>query len=137
MLQPVQKDHELCCPSCGCVLAQIDEEIHEKAEKYTIPTSLNILILGEALSSKGKIRNPQEVYENNVRQNLINLTQKFGLPERFVIETLNELKRKKRGFRSEYAYINELLKILSKDENYIHIHKMRAIKARYESILNH
>lgn len=137
MLRPIQAEHESCCPNCGCVLGQI-EESNEMTNKSSIPISTNMFLLGSALENTKKyiIKTPQVVFEENVLRNITNLVQKFGLPDRFVIETFNELKRKKRGLRSENAYIKQLLQILAKDENYIHIHKYRAIKTRYESILN-
>lgn len=139
MLQPIQKDHESCCPNCGCVLSTINELPNESQDKPIIPYSVDILLLGSALDKnvkKSYNRTPKDYYEENALKHLENICIKFNLPSKFAIETYQEMKRKNRGFRSENEPVKQLLKILSKDENYIHIKKYKAIKARYESIIN-
>ena len=78
--------------------------------------------------------NPQQVFEENIARLLYSITAKYSLPERFAIEAYEELKRKKSKFRSENDAIKVLIKILSKDENYIHNKQLRMIKARYEKV---
>jgi hypothetical protein len=136
MLTPIQKEHEICCPSCGCVLAEIND-YQEKSEKPLIPPSLNMLFLGSAMVNTEYAFNKtaQQVHEERTLRQLNHIIKEFALPDRFVIETFTELKRKKSGFQSEKKPIKQLLQILSKDENYYHIHKMRAIKERYKTIL--
>lgn len=131
----IQKEHEILCGNCGCVLGQV-EEIPEITIKPTITQSINVQILGSALTSfaKKQYRDPQQVREDNVRQQLLNIIKHYNLPERLAIETFNQLKKNKRGFQSQKEPIKQLLKIMAKDENYIHIHKMRAIKSRYENL---
>jgi hypothetical protein len=136
MLQPIQKDHEIMCPSCGCVLRDVSDS--QEMQKPTPTHSIDVFFLGSALEKSVQyafLKNPQQVYEERVLRQLIDITKEFALPERLANETFKELKRKRRGFRSESLPIKQLLRILSKDENYLHIHKMRAIKAKYESIL--
>ena len=136
MLQPIQKDHELVCPGCGCVL-QNTIESNNIPENEIIPTmSLNIHLLGSALEKNVKYAYPrtsQQSREEQVLRQLEHITKKYDLPSRFALETFNQLKRKNRGFWSETEPIKQLIKILSKDENYFHIKKLQKIKARYEN----
>lgn len=135
MLEPIQKDHELLCPGCGCVLRNIDESHNEKYEKSPIPPSVEVYLLGSALESNVKYsfrRTPQQGYEERVLRQLLNITKNYAIPDSIAYSTFNEMKKKNRGFRSETEPVKQLLRVLSKDENYIYIHKMRAIKARYE-----
>lgn len=136
-LQPIQKDHELCCPSCGCVLDTILEPHSELPNtKYS---SLNMALLGSALDKNVKFAYPrtrQQAKEEEVLRKLINITKQYSLPEVLAHDTYKELKRKNRGFWSEKEPIKQLIKILSKDDNYIYIHKLRLIKARYEKTLS-
>ena len=136
LLGVVQKEHELICKSCGCVLGEvpIQEEASEKS--FTLP-SVNVVLLGSALEKNVKYRQArtrEQFHEERVLQNLINVTKQYSLPEIFAYETFNKLKKNKRGFRSKTEPLNQLLKILSIDDNYIYIHKMRAIKARKDEI---
>lgn len=138
MLQPIQKEHEVVCPGCGCVLGEVHEP--QVQIETTIKPSVDMMLLGSALESNVKIsqwRTPQQVYEEKVLRFLVYFTKKYSLPEAFAIQTFNELKRKKKGFRSENYNIpiKQLIQILSKDDNYIYIKTLRAIKAKYESII--
>jgi len=137
MLQPVLKEHELICPGCGCVLKNVEEPTYEGQQKSTIPSSLNVFLLGSALEKNVKYhfqRSREQIYEERVLRGLLDVTKEFALPDRFAYATFNQLKRKKSGFRSKHEPIKELLLILSKDENYIYFPKMRAIKSKYENI---
>lgn len=139
MLHPIQKDHESCCPNCGCVLGTVEEYDDEVIKSPIVKqSSINILLLGTAVNNiKSNYRkSPQEVYEQNIIRNLDSIVKKFDLPQRFVLETFKEMKRKNRGFRSEYEYVKQLIKILSRDENYEQIHKLKKIKAWYEKFSN-
>lgn len=136
MFHPVQKDHELCCSNCGCVIGTIQEPIQE-IQKQTV--SVDLLLLGSALNNNVKHsygRTRQQLREETTLKLLESLCDKFGLPEIFAIETFQVMKRNKRGFQSEYEYVKQLIKILSKDENYLHIHKLRMLKAWYEKTTN-
>ena len=138
MLRPIQRDHELICPcGCGCVLQNVEESIHDQQEKQTIPPSLNVFLLGSALDNNVKYhfnRDRNQIHQENVLRKLLDITKEYVLPDRFAYATFNQLKRNKKGFWSEKEPIKQLLLILSKDENYIYFPKMRAIKARYESV---
>jgi len=133
----IQKDHELVCSGCGCVLGEVEEQ--PQFERSTIPMSLNILLLGGALShnvKSGYARSSRQADEERILRKLYSIVKHYSLPERFATETFSELKRKNRGFRSETEYLKQLIKILSKDDNYPYQNKMRLIKQRYESIIN-
>lgn len=137
MLQPINKDNELICPNCACVLGLLNE--YPESEKSTINPSLNMFLLGSAIQNNTKYyfrKTPQMVYEERALRKLVDITKEFALPDRLAYETFNQLKRKKRGFRSETEPIKQLILLLSRDENYIHIHKMRAIKSKYEISVN-
>jgi len=137
MLQPIQKEHELVCPGCGCVLKNIEESTYDEQQKSTIPPSLNVFLLGSALEKNVKYhfqRSREQIYEERVLRGLLDVTKEFALPDRFAYATFNQLKRKRFGFRSKREPLKQLLLILSKDENYIYFPKMRAIKVRYESL---
>ena len=137
MLRLVQKDHELCCPNCGCVVGTNQESNDLPIEKPLVTTSFNLMFLGSALEKNVKTRtwkSPHQVFEENIARLLYSITTKYGLPERFAIESFNELRRKKSKFRSENDAIKILIKILSKDENYQHNKQLRMIKARYEKV---
>lgn len=138
MSSPIQKEHELICPcGCGCVVKVIEEAPNQEIPKNPV-ISFNQFLLGSALVKNVKYAQPRsdrQVNEENVLRRLLSTCTEFDLPERFAFETLRHLQRKNRGFRSESEPIKQLLKILSKDENYLHINKMRAIKARYAEIL--
>ena len=136
MSNTIQKDHEICCKNCGCVLATIEDYSHSFSDDFVIPRSIDMALLGSAIN-KTKFRDPKLVYEERALFRLSDLVRKFDLPERFAIETINEMKRKKSGFRSENEPIKILIKILSKDDNFIFIKKLRAIKARYEKTINY
>ena len=131
MLQPIQKDHEYICPNCACVLGVIDEfPIHQ--EKLTVTKSLDMLLLGSAMEKNVKFafgRDKQQGREETVLRNLLLLVKQYELPERLALETFSHLKKKNRGFWSEQEPVKQLIHILSKDENYIHIKKLRLLKA--------
>ena len=137
MFRAIQKEHESCCPNCGCVLARV--EINEQIENIPITSSVDMMLLGSALDKNVKYRynrTRSDLYEERVLTHLQNICKKYNLPERLAIETFQIMQKKNRGFRSEYEYVKQLIKILEKDENYLHIHKMRAIKASYAKIIN-
>jgi|SRR6185312_6989091 len=134
----IQKEHELVCSGCGCVLGTVNEDIQERSEEINVK-SINVQLLGSALNKNWKYSiqsTRQQLYEDNVLKSLQGVCNKYAIPERFAQETFNILKKKNRGFRSEKEPIKQLLKILAKDENYLYIHKYRALKARYEQDFN-
>ena len=138
MFTPVQRDHESCCPNCGCVLANV-EEVQEAIPSKPI-ISANLYLLGSAMDKNVKHslrRTSHQLYEERALRQLESIVRHYKLPEIFIIESLNLLKKKNWGIRSEKEPIKALIKILSKDDNYMHINKLRMIKARYEDILNH
>lgn len=139
MLQPIQIGHELICPcGCGVVVGTIEEsntETHTQVTKY----SADVFLLGSALQKNvrsGYNRTPQQAREEAVFKRLTSIAKNYGLPQSIAIETFSELKRKNRGFWSETEPIKQLIKILSKDDNYQFIHKLREIKAWYEKVSN-
>lgn len=137
MLHPIQSEHELICPGCGAVVQNIEESHHQSQNNHQL--SINLTLLGSALSKNANYRitsKPSQFYEERVLRKLIDLTKYYDLPERFAQETFNELKRKNRGFRSEKEPIKQLIRILSKDENYIHFKKLNKLKADYEEQFN-
>ncbi len=138
MLQPIQRDNELVCPGCGAVVGLVSD-YQESSQKSLIDQSLNIHLLGSALEKNVRHslqRTREQLYEERVLRNLINITKDFVLPEMFAYDTFNAMKKKNRGFYSEIEPIKQLIKILSKDDNYMYIHKLRAIKKKYETLLN-
>jgi len=140
MSLPIQKEHELICPcGCGCVVLVLEERpIKETRDSYDT-ISYNNFLLGTALSQNIKYAKPRterQTNEENVLRRLIAITTEFNIPERIAFETLNQLKRKNRGFKSQKEPIKELIKILSKDDNYLHINKLRKIKVKYAEILS-
>lgn len=135
MLQPIHIEHEICCPSCGCVLGTANEST--ESERSLVKPNVNIHLLGSALETNVKLslqRTPQVVFEERTLKLLSNITKQFGLPESFALETFNELKRKKRGFQSETFPIKQLLQILSKDDNYGFFYKTKKLKEYYKNI---
>lgn len=136
-LHPIQKDHESCCPNCGCVLANVQDN-NDVIEKPVIAYSADIFLLGSALNNKTKnqFRNPQQYYEEKVLKQLTGITKFYQLPESLAIDAFREMKRKNRGFRSETEPIKQLIKIMERDDNYGFIKKLRLIKARYENSSN-
>lgn len=138
MLQPIQKDHELICPcGCGVVVGIINEPPQQDITSKT-PNSPEVFLLGTVLQNNlnRAFNTPQKHYEEQLLKKLILLIKEVGLPDRFAIETFNELKRRKRGFRSETEPIKQLIKILSKDDNYLYVNKLKLIKSKYETILS-
>ena len=133
MLKPIQKEHELICPcGCGVVIGTVDE-IHEQTNRLTLNPSLDIALLGSALENH-KYRfekSPTQFYEEQALRKLYDIVREFGIPESFAFDAFNELKRKNRGFRSETAPIKQLIKILSKDDNYIYFKKLQSIKIKF------
>lgn len=139
MLVPIEKDHELICPGCGCVLKNIEEPAYEE-EKSPVPPSLNIYLLGTAVDKNVKHRfqrSREQLYEERVLRQLLDITKEYALPDRFAYAAFHDLKRKRSGFRSEKEPIKQLISILSKDDNYIYFPKMRAIKAKFTSVYPH
>lgn len=135
MLQPIQKDHELICPGCGCVLQEIQDPNHYLSEKQVIEPSLDIFLLGTILAKNVKfsqLKTKQQMNEERTLLNLETIVKEFGLPTSFIYDTFNQLKRNKRGFSSQKEPIKQLIKILEKDDNYIWINKLKAIKSKFE-----
>ena len=139
MSLPIQREHELICPcGCGCVLLTLDELPIQEVSKNPV-ISFNSFVLGSALSQNVKYAKPRterQTNEENVLRRLIAITTEFNIPERIAFETLNQLKRKNRGFKSQKEPIKELIRILSKDDNYLHINKLRKLKEKYAEILS-
>ena len=124
---PIQKEHELICQNCGCVLGQVHEPIEQKESKM----SVNVMLLGSAMHKDKRYFSSgrQQLYEENVLRRLLDIAQKYSLPEALALETFQALKRRNRGFSSEKEPIKQLIKILSRDENYIHFYKMKALQS--------
>ena len=139
MSLPIQKEHELICPcGCDCVVLVLEEHPNLEVSKNPI-ISFNSFLLGSALVNNVKYAKPRterQTNEENVLRRLISITTEFNIPERIAFETLNQLKRKNRGFKSQKEPIKELIKILSKDDNYLQINKLRKLKVKYAEILS-
>jgi len=139
MSLPIQKEHELICPcGCGCVVLVLEEHPNIEVSKNPV-ISFNSFLLGSALVNNVKYAKPRterQTNEENVLRRLISITTEFNIPERIAFEVLNQLKRRNRGFKSQKEPIKELIRILSKDDNYLHINKLRKIKEKYAEILN-
>lgn len=132
MYQPIQRDHELCCPSCGCVLANIEETPIQKPP--SISMSVNNLLLGSALNKN--VRTRRERDEERVLRQLVSIVNFYKLPESIAIDTFNVLKKRNKGFYSETEPIKQLIKQLDKDDYYFFIKTKNLIKSRYENSLN-
>ena len=135
MLQPIQKDHELVCQNCGCVLGEISDS--QQNDNSIIPLSVDMLLLGSAFDKNVKCSFPrtrQQSQEEQVLKLLISITKSYALPESLAVDTYTVLKKKNRGFWSQTEPIKQLIKILSKDDNYYYIHKLRAIKEKYKHL---
>jgi len=139
MSLPIQKEHELICPcGCGCVVLVLEEHPNIEVPKNPV-ISFNSFVLGSALVNNVKYAKPRterQTNEENVLRRLISITTEFNIPESIAFETLNQLKRKNRGFKSQKEPIKELIRILSKDDNYLHINKLRKIKVKYAEVLS-
>ena len=139
MLQPIQIGHELICAcGCGCVIGVVEENNVEN-DTHIVKYSADLFMLGSALNKNvksGYNRSPQQAKEEQVFKRLTSITKNYSLPESIAIQTFSELKRKNRGFWSETEPIKQMIKILSRDENYLHIHKLRELKAWYEKFSN-
>lgn len=139
MSLPIQKEHELICPcGCGCVVLVLEESLNVEIPKNTV-ISFNSFLLGSALVNNVKYAKPRserQTNEENVLRRLISITSEFNIPERIAFETLNQLKRKNRGFKSQKEPIKELIRILSKDDNYLQFYKLKKIKEKYAEVLN-
>lgn len=132
---PIQKEHELLCPGCGCVLNE-GLEVNDPNEQKTIINSPDIFMLGSALQNNVKFslqRTPKQIYEEKALKFIFSITKKYSLPDSIAFDTFFQLKRNNRGIRSEKEPIKQLLKILSKDDNYRYFKTMKLIKARYEN----
>lgn len=140
MAHLIQKEHEIICSGCGCVLKEVEDTLPEMIQKSPNPPSVDIFLLGTAIERNIKLdsrRDPKQLFEERTLRKLVDITKEFSLPDSLAYDTLNELKRKRSGFRSEIEPIKQLIKILSKDDNYLYYKKMKAIKVRYEELLNH
>lgn len=139
MLQPIQKDHETICPGCGCVLQNIEPVIENPHQSKEAIVSTDIYLLGSAIENnvRSSIRkSPGQCFDEQALKKIETLVSQYNLPTRFILETFKSLKRTRWGIRSETEYIKHLIKILSKDENYVHIKTLQKIKARYEELRN-
>jgi len=136
MIHPIQKEHELICPGCGCVLQNINE-VSVNDTKQTIPPSLNVYLLGSAITTNRNYffnKDKPQIYYERALKRLLDITKEYALPDRMAYATMNIVKKNKRGLYSFNHQIKQLLMILAKDENYIYFPKMRAIKAKYETV---
>lgn len=128
-MQPaiIHKDSDICCRNCGSVLAHEDSEIISDSK----PMSAELYILGSALQKNVSLKlqkSAQQYHEENAFRFISDLVKKYDLPNVFATDVFLHLKRKNH-LQSEKEAIKQLLKILSKDENYIQIHKYRKLKA--------
>ena len=135
MLTPIKKENEICCPGCGVVLADEGGSDYENSSN----NYGNHILLGTILSkelSPVNWKSPEQYYEEKAWRDLLNLVEKYNLPENFATEIFMYIK-KKNHLRSRKAPIKYLIKILSRDDNYLHARRVLSnIKKDYESILN-
>ena len=136
-MQPgiVHKDGDICCHNCGSVLAH---DVFTREVNETKSMSTELYLLGSALEKNVSLKlqkTAEQYHEENALRFISGIIKKYDLPEAFTIDVFTYVKRKNH-LQSKKEPIKYLLKILSKDENYLHIYKMRAIKARYASILH-
>ena len=131
----VHRDNDICCKNCGSVLAHHDLPLESESKTAM---SADLYILGSAMQKNVSLKlqkSAEQYHEENAMRNIADICKRYGLPEVFAIEVFQHLK-KKNHLQSKKEPIKQLIKILSKDDNYLHIHKLRAIKKDYESILN-
>ena len=129
----IHKDNDICCSNCGSVLAHNDsiDEINEKKQ-----ISVDLYLLGSSLNTNVNAKlqkTAQQCHEENALRLISSIVKKYELPEAFITDVFLHLKRKNH-LQSEKEPIKYLLKLLSKDENYLHIHKLRLLKAEYEKL---
>lgn len=131
MLQPVQKDHELVCPGCGCVL----DTISDTQSKQSPLTTANQFLLGSAVQSNIKWHFDRDKYQRTYERALYRLTgicQEFNLPERVAIEAMNRIRKKEKGLFSFREQVKQLLHVLNIAE--IYGAKIKQIKEKYETV---
>ena len=130
----IQRDHELVCQNCGCVVGEV-HEYENSYETKQISISPNLLALGSALERNVKYNYPrssQQAREEITYTKLIGIVKKYGIPDFLAYETFKELKKKNRGFWSETEPIKQLIKILSKDDYYPLMNKKNKLKADFK-----
>jgi uncharacterized C2H2 Zn-finger protein len=139
MVTPILKDDDLCCPNCGIVFDYQKEFISH--DNRPSKSNLHLLFLGSALSNKSDYHFNED-RDLRLKENMLfflnDLCKRYGLPETIAHTVWLILLRKNRGHRSKdnKVALQELVKILSKDDNYLYIHKLRAIKKDYEELLH-
>ena len=137
MLNPIYKDHEIICPcGCGCVLSEVAEQ--PTNTNHELSNTFNKYVLGSAIVNNKNYhwKDKEQVFYEKGMTRMLDLVREFSLPEAFAIDVMNKIRKNRRGLYSEREQFKQLIKILSKDDNYLYIHKMRAIKAKYEKIIN-
>ena len=132
---PIRQEHELICPNCACVLGQADDYHNEFQDKPLTSVSPNTYLLGTILDKNVKTssrKSPQQCHEEETLRKIEYIVKKYDLPDSLILDTFNQLKRNKRGFQSKTEPIKQLIKILSKDDYFMHINKLRILKKRFE-----
>ena len=127
---PIQKDNELICRNCGCVLSE-NEESH-------IDVQTSYEFLGSLLKTNSSIpyhKSPQQYYEEKAWMNLLTMKEKYGLPEN-VIQEVFRLLKKKNHLRSQKQPIKSILHLLDKDDYYLLWNKAKQIRKDYEEIFS-
>lgn len=137
-MMPILKENELICP-CGCGV--VLDNIHDSPNHSEKKTTFNSMLLGNTLETdiKYKWNADREIKAKEQAFNfLLNFCKEFALPEEFGHQVYRVMLKKNRGFFSKdnSIAINFMIKILSKDDNYIYINKRKAIEKKYESIIN-
>lgn len=137
---PIRKDDEVCCGSCGEVLyfTNIDSYLQNSfiGEELVYP-GLDVLMVGLSLerSSNWKLQRNQQLKDyQRVLANFLDLCQKEGVPERIGYETMVRLLKKKRGLYSFRLQMREFLDVMRED--YRLLNKVNMIKSKYELASN-
>lgn len=131
----IHRDNDICCRNCGSVLGH-ESDFEQREQKITM--SANLFLLGSAMNKNVTHRlqkSAEQYHEENAIRYILDIAEKYGLPEFIALEVFQHVK-KKNHLQSKKEPIKQYIRILSKDDNYLHIHKLRAMKKDYEELLS-
>jgi len=135
MASVIQKEHELICGGCGCVLNGLPYQENYVESTSKINVSVSMALLGSALDKNIKnhqVRNSSQYYEEQSLRYIENMIKVYNLPEILAFDVFRIIK-KKNHFRSRKEPMKELIRILEKDDYYLLRNKLKLIKADYEN----
>lgn len=139
MVVPILKDEDLCCPNCGIVFDYQQDFV--SSESRPSKSNLHLLLLGSALSNMTGYHFNED-RDTRLKENMLlflnDVCKRYALPDTIAHTVWLQLLKKNRGHWSKdnAVALKHLVNLLSKDDYYLYIHKLRAIKKDYESILN-